>query len=140
MAMTPADQRTDDPSSPAAVVTSYLTAYLSGEIATAQSLVRDDFSFRAPLIETGGTKDAYFAGSGQKARYIQGFRILRQWQDGDEVAAVYEIDVQTPAGAASMLMHEWHTIRDGKIASTVMIFDMAARAAQLLHDALMPEG
>lgn len=140
MVTTPTDRRADDPSSPAAIVTSCLTAYLSGEIAKAQSLVRDDFSFRAPLMETGATKDVYFAGSDQKTQYIQDFRILRQWQDADEVATVYEIDVQTPAGAASMLMHEWHTVRAGKIASTVMIFDTAARAAQLLHDALMPEG
>lgn len=111
MAMTPADQRASDPASPAAIVTTYLTAYLSGEIATAQPPARDDFSFRAPLAETAGTKDVYFAGPDQKARYIRDFRILRQWQDADEVATVYEIGVQAPAGTASMFMHEWPSRR-----------------------------
>jgi hypothetical protein len=119
-----------------AVVSEYLTAYLSGNIDHARSLVREDFWFRAPLIETTATKDVYFAGSDEKLALIRDFRIVAQWEGGDEVSTVYEIDVQTPAGTASMLMHEWHTVHDGQLTSTVMIFDTAARAAQLLGDAL----
>ncbi|MGH9054437.1 MAG: hypothetical protein ACRDYY_01005 [Acidimicrobiales bacterium] len=119
-----------------AVVTEYLTAYLSGDIARAQSMVSADFSFRAPLIEVTATKDVFFAGSDRKAGYIRAFRILRQWESDDEVSTLYEIDVETSAGTASLLMHEWHTISAGQIASSVMLFDTAASAAMLLHDAL----
>lgn len=136
----PAPRPTYDVRSPASsaarIVTEYLTAYLSGEPPKASSMVREDFSFRAPLIETAGTKDVFFAGSDRKAAYIRAFRILRQWEDGDEVSTVYEIDIQTSEGAASLLMHEWHTLAAGQIASSVMLFDTAAPAARLLHEAL----
>jgi ketosteroid isomerase-like protein len=119
-----------------AIVTGFLTAFFSGALDRARSMVRDDFSFRAPLIETTASKDVYFAGSDRKVRFVRDLRIVRQWEDANEVSTVYEIDVETPAGRASMLMHEWHTIRDNQLTSTVMIFDTEARAAQLLREAL----
>jgi ketosteroid isomerase-like protein len=120
----------------AAIVNEFLASFLSGDIDRAQSMVRDDFTFRAPLIEDAATKEAFFAGSQRKASHVRDFRIVRQWEDGAEVSTVYEIDVDTSAGAASMLMHEWHTVRDGQLASTIMSFDTGAPAAQLLRDAL----
>ena len=59
------------------------------------------------------------------------------WADGEEDSTVYEIDVRTEEGAASMRMREWHTVRDGRLVSTVMTFDSSARAALLMHQALM---
>lgn len=50
---------------------------------------------------------------------------------------MYEIDVRTDGGAASMRLHEWHTVRDARLVSTVMTFDTAAPAALLMHQALM---
>ncbi len=114
----------------------YLTTYLSGDVDRAHSLVGDDFVFQAPLVESTATKEAFFAGIEHKLALIRAHRILRMWADGDSVFTVYEIDVETPAGAASMLMHEWHTVRQGRIASTVMIFDTQAPAAQLMRQAL----
>jgi len=78
----------------------------------------------------------FFAGSDRKAGYIGGFKILRQWEDGDEVSTLYEIDIRTREGAASLLMHEWHTLAGGQIASSLMLFDTAAPAVRLLHAAL----
>jgi ketosteroid isomerase-like protein len=123
---------------PAGVVTEFLTAFFSGEIERARSLVADDFAFRAPLVEAAATKDAYFAGAAEKMQFVRRFRILRQWHDAQagEVSSVYELDVETPSGAASILMSEWHTVRDGRLTSTVMVFDTAGRGAKLLGDAL----
>jgi hypothetical protein len=122
--------------SAAEVVTEYLTAYLSGNIPKARSMIGADFVFRAPLIENTATTDVFFAGADRKARYIRSFAILRQWENGDEVSTLYRIDVNTPSGNASMLMHEWHTTASGQIVSSVMLFDTAAPAARLLGDAL----
>jgi hypothetical protein len=119
------------------VVQSFLHAFLSGDTIGARSMVRDDFSFRAPLVDTGGTKDDFFVAADAKTRSIGGFHVLRQWHDGNDVSTVYEIDVRTLAGAATMLLHEWHTVTHGQLASSIMIFDTSAPAAQLLHDALM---
>jgi len=123
------------------VVTAYLTAYLSGDIPTARSMIKDDFSFRAPLLESTASKDVFFAGAERKASYIRSFSILRQWEDGNEVSTLYRLEVSTSSGSASMLMHEWHTTSSGQIASTVMLFDSAAPAARLLQEALKaPQG
>ena len=55
--------------------------------------------------------------------------MVRQWSEGDEVCSVYEFKVETPAGAGSITMAEWATVRDGKLASARVIFDTAALAA-----------
>ncbi|MBO0689498.1 MAG: hypothetical protein J2P40_08000 [Candidatus Dormibacteraeota bacterium] len=132
------DEFRDATDGPAAVVTEFLTAFFSGEIDRARSLVADDFTFRAPLVGAAATKEAYFAGAAEKVQFVRGMRILRQWQDGPagEVSSVYELDVETPAGSDSLLMGEWHRVRERLLASTVMIFDTGARAAQLLGGAL----
>ncbi|WP_181799042.1 nuclear transport factor 2 family protein [Kitasatospora acidiphila] len=117
-------------------MTEYLAAFLAGDIAKARSAVSDDFSFRAPLMPIRGTKEQFFAGAERKTGLIRDFRILRLWQDGDEVSCVYEIDVSTPAGQASMLLHEWHVVRQGLLVETTMVFDTQAQAAHLIHDAL----
>lgn len=124
------------PATPAKLVSAFLAAFLSGDIDRARAMVSDDFSFRAPLHRGHGDKAACFAGAERKTRFIRGFRILRQWEDGDEGCTVYELDIQTPEGAAPMAMSEWHTVRAGRVASTYMVFDSAARAAGLLRNAL----
>jgi hypothetical protein len=123
---------------PLAVVTEYLIAFLTGDLVRARGLMHEDFAFRAPLMENGGDKEAFFAGADRKSAVIRDFHILRMWADGDEVSTVYEIEVATSAGEASMLLHEWHTVHQGRLLSTTMIFDTQARAAQLIHHALAP--
>jgi hypothetical protein len=39
---------------------------------------------------------------------------------------IYDFEIETPAGAGSVLMAEWAVIRDGKVASSRLIFDTAA--------------
>jgi ketosteroid isomerase-like protein len=129
--------RGDPATSTAQTVAEFLHTFLSGDIENARSLVTDDFTFRAPLIEAVAGKETFFAGATEKSTLIRSFRILRQWEDADDVSTVYELDIVTPGGEARMMLHEWHTVRDGKLASTSMVFDTAARAAGLIHDALM---
>src|SRR5262245_20912205 len=90
---------------PSEVVTRFLSSFHSGEIADARALLTDDFSFRAPLVDDGSRED-FFAGAEAKSAMVRGSRILRQWEDDDDDSTLYEIDVETKAGAASMLMYE----------------------------------
>jgi hypothetical protein len=121
---------------PSEIVTRFLSSYHSGRIADARAMLTEDLSFRAPLVDEG-SQEAFFAGAEEKSALVRGFRVLRQWEDADDVSTLYEIDVETKAGAASMLMHEWHHIRDGSIDSTVMVFDTVAPAAELIRAELM---
>jgi predicted SnoaL-like aldol condensation-catalyzing enzyme len=117
-------------------VSEFLMAFLSGDHEKAASMLTSDFWFRAPLIHHGGDKAAYFAGAKEKVKYIRRFGILRQWADENEVATFYELEIETPQGSATMIMSDWHTIRNGKVASIQMVFDTAAKAARLLGAAL----
>jgi ketosteroid isomerase-like protein len=121
---------------PSEVSTAFLTRFFTGDIARAASMVSPDFSFRAPLQDAPAGKAAYFGGAEKKSRFVKGFRILRQWEDGPEVSTLYEIRIETPEGKASLVISDWHTIREGQVASIVMVFDSAARAAHLLGAAL----
>jgi hypothetical protein len=117
-------------------VTRFLSAFHGGRTADARALVADDFSFRAPLVDEG-SKEIFFAGADEKSALVRGFRVLRQWEDGGDVSTVYEIDVVTAAGAATMPMYEWHHVRGDLIDSTVMVFDTVAPAAELIREELM---
>ena len=112
-------------SSPAQVFTDYLSAFTSGEMETAQSLVADDFAFNGPTMQVEG-KQAFFAAATQLAPIIRGFKMLRQFEDGDEVCSIYEFEVGSPATPGSILMTEWCTVRDGQLTSSHLVFDTAA--------------
>ena len=118
-------------SSPSQVFTDYLSAFTSGDMETAQSLIADDFAFNGPMMQVEG-KQAFFAGITQLTPIIRGFKMLRQFEDGDEVCSIYDFEIETPAGAGSVTMSEWCTVRDGRLASARLVFDTAA------FNALMP--
>lgn len=107
------------------VVNEYLTAFTSGDFARARTLVADDFSFQGPFIQSDN-KEAFFAGAAGLLPIVRGHRLQRQWEDGDDVCSVYELNVETPAGAGSVLMMEWHTVLQGTVRTAQLVFDTAA--------------
>lgn len=115
-------------------VTEFLTAFFSGDVGRAKELVSRDFSYEAPF--GSGDSRSYFAGAETKATFIRSFRILHQWEDGDDVSTIFELAIATDDGEATMPMSEWHRVRDGKIVSTLMIFNGSAKAVELLSSAL----
>jgi hypothetical protein len=106
------------------VVNQYLEAFWSGDFDTARTLVADAFSFQGPFLQTDD-KRAFFAGSSGLLPIMRGYRLLRQWEDGDEVCSVYEFNVGTPAGAGSVFTSEWDTVRDGRLSAVRLVFDTA---------------
>lgn len=106
----------------AEVVNEYLDAYTSGDVETAASLVTEDFSFQGPM-QTSVGRDALRKMLAHVAPSARGRRILRQWQDGDQVSSIYELNVETSNGPTSVLVSEWNTVRGGQVASSLMVFD-----------------
>lgn len=106
----------------------YLDRFTSGDTSGAAELLTDDFRFHGPILQSEG-KAAFLAGSAQLGPIMRGVQIHRQWQDGDQVCSFYDFKIETPAGAGSIPMAEWNTVRDGKLASARLIFDSAAMAA-----------
>lgn len=107
------------------LIREYLQSFYTGNFVEARNLVSDDFHFKGPFIEAN-SKDAYFSSAARLAPIVRGHNLLRQWEDGNEVCSIYEMKVETPVGAGAVQMSEWHTIRDGKLASGRLIFDTAA--------------
>lgn len=107
---------------PATLVNAYLTAYTSGDVDRATSLVSEDFSFQGPMQATAG-RNALREIVAHVAASVRGHQVLRQWQDGDEVCTIYRLRVDTGSQATSVLVSEWNTVRGGEVASSLMIFD-----------------
>jgi YHS domain-containing protein len=107
---------------PAKLVNAYLTAYTSGDVDRATSLVSDDFSFQGPMQATAG-RSALRKIVAHVAANVRGHQVLRQWQDGDEVCTIYRLRVETGSEATSVLVSEWNTVRGGQVASSLMVFD-----------------
>ncbi len=112
-------------STAAQVFDDYLSAFTSGDMDTARSLIADDFSFAGPMLQVTG-KEEFFAGASQLLPIMRGYRMLRQWEDGDEVCSIYEFKVETPAAAGAIVMTEWCKVREGQLASSRLVFDTAA--------------
>jgi len=117
----------------AAVVRAYLDAFTSGDFETAMDLIADDFSFSGPILQSEG-KEAFVEGSKAAQAMAAGYSMLRQFEDGDEVVSIYEFELAAPAMPGKVLMSEWNTVRDGKLASARLVFDTAQ------FGALMPQG
>ena len=128
----PAVAGTDRGGPAAQLVVRYLTAFYSGDFEGAEPLVAGDFSFRGPFLEVDG-RAAFFEGAEGLRRIVRGHRLLRQWENGAEVCAIYEVDIETPLGAGAVLMSEWDTVHGGQIIASRVIFDSALFRALVPH-------
>lgn len=83
---------------------------------------------------------------------VRGHQLRRQWVDhsdstdgdaddgsgsgndtviGAEVCSIYDVRIETPAGTGSVTMSEWHTVRAGRLAAALVLFDPARLHALL---------
>ena len=110
--------------SPAALVNEYLSAFYSGDFATARKFVADDYRFKGPFVEAVN-KDQYFASAAGLASVVKGHKMLQQWEHGAEVCSIYDVCIQTPTGEGAVTMSEWHTANGGQLQSSRLVLDTA---------------
>lgn len=101
------------------IVQSYHRAWTSGDVDGAMRLVADDIICRAPGVDLVG-KDAYRAFIGGFAPALTGLADIASLADGDRVALFYYPQTAATSTAPAA---ECFTVRDGKIAESVLIFD-----------------
>ena len=101
------------------IVQDYHRAWTSGDVEAAMRHVADDITCRAPGADLVG-KDAYRGFVGGFAPMLTGIGDIAEFVDGDRVALFYypQTAVTSTAPAA-----EFFTVRQGKIAESVLIFD-----------------
>ena len=111
-------------SQPNVIVDRYLDSFYRDDFDTARTLLSNDLSFKGPFVQVDGA-DRFVASADGLRQIVRGHRTLRQWQDGNEVSTLYQMQLETPAGKGSVLVSEWNTVREGKVASAVLVFDTA---------------
>lgn len=109
----------------ARTVTGYLEAFYTGDFDAARGLVSEDFAFSGPFLESNGA-DQFFAGAEGLRRIVRGHRLVRQWAEGADISTLYEVEIETALGKGAVLMSEWDTVREGRLAAARVVFDTAA--------------
>ncbi|KAA0019494.1 nuclear transport factor 2 family protein [Antrihabitans cavernicola] len=101
------------------IVLAYHRAWTCGDVDEAMTHVADDIVCRAPGADLTG-KETYRGFIGAFAPNLTGLTDIASFADGDHVALFYypETAATTTAPAA-----EYFTVRDNKIAESVLIFD-----------------
>ena len=93
-----------------------------------RALVADDVTFDGPVMHTAGAQE-YVAMNEQLLGFHAGTRMLRQFEAGDDVCSIYEMDMSTPSGGSiSVTIADWIRVTEGKIASQRIYFDPRAFA------------
>lgn len=92
------------------------------------ALVADDVTFIGPMMKAEGASE-YVAMNEQLLGFHAGTRMLRRFQNGDDVCSIYEMDMSTPAGGSiTLAIADWIRVKDGKIAEQRIYFDPRAFA------------
>jgi ketosteroid isomerase-like protein len=103
----------------AQIVQDYHRAWTSGDVERAMTLVSDGIVCQAPGQDLHG-KDAYRAFIAGFAPRLIGIGDIADFADGDRVALFYYPQTATTSTTPAA---ELFTVRDGKIAESVLIFD-----------------
>jgi ketosteroid isomerase-like protein len=88
-----------------------------------KELVADNISFEGPLQRASDKKE-FVALTEQFLRFHKKTRLLKQFEDADQVCSIYEFIVQTPADKTlSCSVAEWVKVSNGKIAEIRIYYD-----------------
>lgn len=101
------------------IVKRYHRAWTGGDIEQAMGYVADDVTCRAPGVDLEG-KDAYRGFIGGFAPMLTGIGDIAEFVDGERVALFYYPRTEATSTAPAA---ELFTVRDGRIAESVLIFD-----------------
>ncbi|MEW5840069.1 MAG: nuclear transport factor 2 family protein [Thermoproteota archaeon] len=90
-----------------------------------EEMLSEDMTFAGPLIRTAGSPD-YIKMLGQFIRFHKGWKMLKQFEDGNDVCSIYEIELGTPSGGGtfSVVTADWIRVSgSGKIAEQRIYYD-----------------
>ena len=109
----------------AEVAEGFFDAWTGKDFGRARGLLHDDVSFQGP-IDSFSDADSYLASLRQLSGIVLGADKQKVFTDGDDVCVIYDLKT---APVPSSRTCEWYQVRDGKIASVVVIFDARPFAA-----------
>lgn len=108
-----------------AVAERFFAAFYSGDVDAARETITEDFTLAGPFASARSADELFHLGQGL-LRIVRGHHVLRWVVDGDNVAALYEIMLQGPAGVSPLTTAGWFTVVEGRVSSGRLIYDSAA--------------
>ena len=101
----------------------YATTLERGDVDGIAPLVDPHITFQGPMQQLAGA-DAYVEINRQLLPMHVATRMHAQFERGDEVCSIYEIDWRSPAGeVVTVPMADWIRVHDGRITSQVVYYD-----------------
>ena len=93
------------------------------------SLLADDFSFIGPIDQTTGI-DAFMKLNEGFFPLVTGMRMLKQFEHGNDVCSIYEMDLTSPSGTSLTLnIADWVVVNNGKMVKERIYYDAREFAA-----------
>jgi ketosteroid isomerase-like protein len=86
-------------------------------------LIADDLTFNGPVIQTAGAKE--YLGLLEKflPTHVE-TRMIKQFEDGNEVCSIYDLVQRTPTGGTITLrVADWILVRNGRVAEQKIYYD-----------------
>lgn len=88
-----------------------------------RSFLTDDFEFVGPMAHVKGA-DAFVELNRQFLPAMRASRMVRQFEQGDEVCSIYELDLVGPSGAQFTAdMADWIRVTGGRMAEQRLYYD-----------------
>ena len=88
-----------------------------------RSLIAEDFAFVGPLAKTTSAEDFVALNKQFLPAHVE-TRFLYQFEAGDQVCSIYELDLRKPNGGLfTTTMADWVTVRNGRLAEQRIYYD-----------------
>lgn len=88
-----------------------------------EQMLSQDMTFAGPLMKTMGSSN-YIEMLGQFVKFHKSWKVLKQFENGNDVCSIYEVTLGTPDGGSfSVVIADWIRISDGKIAEQRIYYD-----------------
>ena len=84
-------------------------------------LLSDNFSFIGPIDQMD--KAGMLEAAAKMGPILEKFHMHQQFEDGDDVCCIYDLDMVTPSGKVTIPMAEWLRVSQGRISQTRLFFD-----------------
>jgi ketosteroid isomerase-like protein len=103
----------------------YFTAFYSGDATATREAITEDFTLVGPFA-TAHNADEFFEVAEGLLKIVRGHNVLRYVVEGNDVAALYEITIEGPAGERSLTIGGWFTTVGERVSSGQLLYDTAA--------------
>ena len=88
-----------------------------------KEMFAEDIEFVGPLNRISGAKQ-FLALLEQFLPAHEGYRLHKQFEDGDHVCSIYDLLMKSPSGkTVSITMADWIRVSNGKIAEQKLYYD-----------------